>query len=104
MASADGHLGNSRPAKPDVIRHAPDIVTGSGIATWWLLPGLIISGGFHALLFCLLAIVNFGQAAEPAPMETTVIETKVEDNPQEKNLENDEIGNDRHEPLMVLRV
>jgi len=89
----DGHLENSRPARPAVIRHTP-VPPPAGPAIWWLAPGLIISLGVHFVLFCLLLIVNFGQAATTDQQETTMIETKVEENTQEKNLENPDIGMD----------
>lgn len=98
----DSNLENGRPARtggPAVIRN-PTLPSENDAMSWWsLLPAGIVSLVVHAVLLSLFLLVNVSLGAKTAEaMETSVIETKVEDNPQDLNLTNDEIGIDPDVP------
>jgi hypothetical protein len=78
-----------------VIRHTPVAGAGAGPVTLWhVLPAGVLSVVLHFALAALFLFITVSGSAAPLTPETAVIETKVEDNPQEKNLENEDIGND----------
>lgn len=87
---------NSRPPAGGVlIRHTPLQGDDEGIDLRRLLPAWIISGVLHLFVLSLLLLFHFGSAALLAGTETSVIESSVsDDDNKDKNLENDEIGND----------
>ena len=85
---------NSRPGSV-LIRHTPLQGDDEGIDLRRLLPAWIISGVLHLFVLSLLLLFHFGSAAFSVASETSVIESSVnEDDNKDKNLENDEIGND----------
>jgi hypothetical protein len=93
MASK-GTDGTAKAAAP-VIRHSPVAGPGAGMVTVWrVLPAALLSLVVHAVLLSLFLFVTVSGSAAPVTPETAVIETKVEDNPQDKNLENEDLGND----------
>src|SRR5437867_1844067 len=90
--------GNSRPTRSasPLIRGVAYSRGGSD-ARRLLLVGacLIVSAVIHMVLFFVFFLVPFEKATANTPMETAVIETKVEDQQQKQpDLENDEIGID----------
>src|SRR5437773_3231260 len=98
----DSNLENGRPGRaggPAVIRN-PSLPSENDAMSWWsLLPAGIVSLVVHAVLLSLFLLVNVSIGTRTADaMETSVIETKVEDNPQDLNLTNDEIGIDPDVP------
>src|SRR5947209_16891359 len=98
----DSNLDNGRPARsggPAVIRN-PALSSENDALSWWsLLPAGIVSLVVHAVLLSLFLLVNVSLTTKAADaLETSVIETKVDDNPQDLNLTNDEIGIDPDVP------
>jgi hypothetical protein len=59
-----------------------------------LVPAWIISGVVHVVLLSLFLLVTVSQGQGSINTELSVIESKVDDDVKEKNLVNDEIGND----------
>lgn len=95
---AHEHEGNSRPTRPGtpLIRTTYTNRGGdAGRRVMLVLACVIASGVIHLVAVFMLFLVPVEKSSATAPMETTVIETKVED-PQQKqpDLENDEIGMD----------
>lgn len=59
-----------------------------------LVPAWIISGVVHVVLLSLFLLVTVSQGQGSVNTELSVIESKVDDDVRDKNLVNDEIGND----------
>ncbi|MBL8799234.1 MAG: terpene cyclase/mutase family protein, partial [Planctomycetia bacterium] len=89
---------NSRPAAAGapLIRPTPLQGEDEGIDLRRLLPAWIISGVIHVVVLALLMIPQLGSGRAEAGTETAVIESSMVDDQtaMDKNLENDEIGND----------
>ncbi len=86
---------NSQPVAPAVIRgslHAND--EGGGMDLRRLLPAWIISGVIHVVLGMLFLLVTLTSNASPVATEVAVVENKIEEDYKDKNLTNEEIGND----------
>jgi hypothetical protein len=63
-----------------------------------LLPAWIISGVVHVVLLCLFLLVTVGDSPGGVDTHLAVIESKIDDEVRERNLTNDEIGNDPELP------
>ena len=86
---------NSQPPAPALIRHTPTLGDDNSTTDIRrLIPAWIISGVVHVILLSLFLLVTVTGANSAVNTELTHIESKVEDTPIDKNLTNDEIGND----------
>lgn len=89
---------NSRPVggNAPLIRPSPLQGEDEGIDLRRLLPAWIISGVIHVAFLSLMLLVQFNNTGTASGSETSVIESSVTDDKDamDKNLENDEIGND----------
>ncbi|MBY0525538.1 MAG: terpene cyclase/mutase family protein [Gemmataceae bacterium] len=86
---------NSQPAAPQLIKNIPtpgDEDTTTDMRR--LIPAWIISGVIHVVLLSLFLLVTVSQGQGSMQTELSVIESKVEEDVRDKNLTNDEIGND----------
>lgn len=80
---------------PALIRHTPALGDDNSTTDIRrLIPAWIISGVIHVVLLSAFLLIAVGQSAAVPNQELSVIESKVEDSPIDKNLVNDEIGND----------
>jgi hypothetical protein len=89
------HGADQRAGAP-LIRPTPLQGEDEGIDLRRLLPAWIISGVIHVVVLALLMIPQLGSGRAEAGSETAVIESSVSDEQSmlDKNLTNDEIGND----------
>lgn len=86
---------NSQPPAPALIRHTPTLGDDNDTTDIRrLIPAWIISGVVHVVLLSLFLLVTVSQAPGTVNTELTTIESKVEEPVSDKNLTNDDIGND----------
>ncbi|MBY0525537.1 MAG: terpene cyclase/mutase family protein [Gemmataceae bacterium] len=64
-----------------------------------LMPAWIVSGAIHVLVLLLFLFVTVQTSSASSGTELGVIETKIDDDVRDKNLINDEIGDDPELPL-----
>jgi len=86
---------NSQPGAPALIRSTAftsDEDKGPDLRR--LLPAWIISGVIHVVFLCLFLLVTFSSQASPVSTEVAVVENKIDEDYRDKNLTNEEIGND----------
>jgi hypothetical protein len=81
---------------PVLIRHVPQVAEASPpVSLARLIPAWIVSGIVHVVLLSLFLLVTVSQGQSPVSTELSVIESKVDEvNVQDKNLTNEDIGND----------
>src|SRR5581483_7918632 len=96
----------SAPAPIIMVRQAAIAAEDRTTRVWRRqLPAWIISGGLHvALVVAFLGAAGWGPRDDvsAAPAEETIIETKVEDAPTEKqNFENTDVGTDPSRELTI---
>ncbi|MFN4259060.1 MAG: prenyltransferase/squalene oxidase repeat-containing protein [Gemmataceae bacterium] len=84
-------------APPPAVIRSPALNQRTGVSMMHLVPAYILSILVHVGLLLLFLLINVTAKAEH-DQEPQVIETKVEDNPQDLNLTNDEIGLDPEIP------
>ncbi len=86
---------NSQPAAVPLIKNIPSTSDEDNTADMRrLIPAWIISGVVHVVLLSLFLLVTVASSTATPNTELSVIESKVEDNVSEKNLVNEDIGND----------
>ncbi len=81
---------------------APALIRGSlhtgeasgGFDLTRLLPAWIVSGVIHVILLCLFLLITLSSTASPVATEVAVVENKIEDDYKDKNLTNEDLGND----------
>src|SRR5271154_1209409 len=90
-----GGMNSQPPAGTPLIKNIPSTSDEDNTADLRrLVPAWIISGVVHVVLLSLFLLVTVSQGQGSINTELSVIESKVEDDVKDKNLENDEIGND----------
>jgi hypothetical protein len=86
---------NSQPAGPALIRHSP-FTEEEGLDLRRIIPAWIISGVIHVVLLSAFLLITYTVSAAAPDKVETIVENKIDDDEsyRDKNLTNDEIGND----------
>src|SRR5262245_57367489 len=88
-----------QPLAAFIIRDVPGSQPEERTTHWQrLVPAWIISGIVHVVLLSLFLLVAVDEGRSSIATELSALESKIDDDVKEKNLVNDDIGNDPDQP------